>query len=432
MKKLTLFTYFLLILIFFHSINAQVIWEKLKNPAYPDSALISDFKIVKNNLWLASTLDFGLFSSSDQGESWNRIFFQDYYVSSIDVNSKNEIFIDCFYQFYKSTDEGMNWSIIPHDSIIGVPEALQLSYDDNLYGMFDALEIHYIAKLDSLYQWQVVGEFSAGLSHYVKVTEFLIDKFNDIYLSADQLSVPFYYRYTYMGQKGFNNFQLIFNDISKLACNDSGYVFIGNIWNSKLYRSSDGGLTFQELNNWNSNQGIFSIKVINSAELFVGGLTKLFHSVNNGITWHFFNGPDDINGIFSIEEISPGYLAIASKQSIYRNTSILDVENQSDHGDKPNYFSLLQNYPNPFNPSTKIKFTIPLSDNPLLGGARGGLVTLKVYDILGNEIATLVNEEKPEGEYEVEFNATELPSGIYFYKLQAGSFSETKKMILLK
>jgi len=96
---------------------------------------------------------------------------------------------------------------------------------------------------------------------------------------------------------------------------------------------------------------------------------------------------------------------------------------------------LYQNYPNPFNPSTKIKFTIPQS--PLLGGdGRGGLVTLKVYDVLGNEVATLVNEEKPAGEYEVEFNPEssirDPASGVYFYKLQAGSFIETKKMIYIK
>jgi len=96
-----------------------------------------------------------------------------------------------------------------------------------------------------------------------------------------------------------------------------------------------------------------------------------------------------------------------------------------------NSFSLWQNYPNPFNPSTKIKFTIPQS--PLLGGdGRGGLVTLKVYDVLGNEITTLVNEELPAGEYEVEFDASGLTSGIYFYKLKVGDLSDTKKLILLK
>jgi len=101
--------------------------------------------------------------------------------------------------------------------------------------------------------------------------------------------------------------------------------------------------------------------------------------------------------------------------------------------DAPSIFSLEQNYPNPFNPTTKIKYEIPLSP-PLLKGESeaGGFVTLKVYDVLGNEVATLVNEEKPSGTYEVEFGGTNLPSGIYFYQLKTGSFSETKKMVLLK
>jgi hypothetical protein len=88
----------------------------------------------------------------------------------------------------------------------------------------------------------------------------------------------------------------------------------------------------------------------------------------------------------------------------------------------PEAFALEQNYPNPFNPTTKMKYSIPTSE----------FVTLKVYDVLGNEVATLVSEEKPGGSYEVEFTASGLSSGIYFYKLQTSSFVETKKMILLK
>jgi len=87
-----------------------------------------------------------------------------------------------------------------------------------------------------------------------------------------------------------------------------------------------------------------------------------------------------------------------------------------------NNFNLHQNYPNPFNPATTIKYQIP----------EVNFVTIKVYDVLGIEITTLVNEEKPAGRYEVDFDATELTSGVYFYKLEAGSFVETKKMVLLK
>ena len=106
------------------------------------------------------------------------------------------------------------------------------------------------------------------------------------------------------------------------------------------------------------------------------------------------------------------------------------VSVQQTNSDIPDNFLLMQNYPNPFNPSTRIQFSIPSIIASETKQAQ--LVTLKIYDVLGNEVSTLVNEEKPAGSYEVEFNALDLSSGIYFYKLQAGSFIETKKMTLLK
>jgi len=106
---------------------------------------------------------------------------------------------------------------------------------------------------------------------------------------------------------------------------------------------------------------------------------------------------------------------------------ILSVTDADKNLNQPGEFILYQNYPNPFNPSTKIGFRI--SDF--------GFVSLKVYDLLGNEMVTLVNEEKQAGRYEVEFNVDQVSrpenaSGIYFYKLESGSFTKTKKMILLK
>ena len=93
-------------------------------------------------------------------------------------------------------------------------------------------------------------------------------------------------------------------------------------------------------------------------------------------------------------------------------------------------FRLEQNYPNPFNPSTKIKFTIPYVNAS--EAKQSELVTLKVYDVLGTEVVTLLNEKKSAGIYEVEFDARQLPSGIYFYQLRTESFTNTKKMVLLK
>jgi hypothetical protein len=97
------------------------------------------------------------------------------------------------------------------------------------------------------------------------------------------------------------------------------------------------------------------------------------------------------------------------------------VKVESDES-TPDNFVLEQNFPNPFNPSTRISYSI----------AENSFITLKVYDILGNEIATLVNEEKPAGKYDAEFDANNFSSGIYFYRMTAGKLIETKKMILLK
>jgi len=112
---------------------------------------------------------------------------------------------------------------------------------------------------------------------------------------------------------------------------------------------------------------------------------------------------------------------------IYKDSlTIVSVESENNNSLVEQY-NLGQNYPNPFNPSTTIKYSIPTSE----------FVTLKVYSVLGNEVATLVNEEKPAGSYELNFNShsdggQNLSSGIYFYTLQAGSYTQTKKLILMK
>ncbi|HSW55853.1 MAG TPA: choice-of-anchor V domain-containing protein [Ignavibacteriaceae bacterium] len=117
---------------------------------------------------------------------------------------------------------------------------------------------------------------------------------------------------------------------------------------------------------------------------------------------------------------------------------ILILTNADKNLNQPNDFVLYQNYPNPFNPSTKIKFALTpsLSQRERVSAGQER-VTLIVYDALGKEVTTLVDEEKSFGEYEVEFNVAqvsrpEITSGIYFYRLEAGNYTETKKMLLLK
>ena len=117
-----------------------------------------------------------------------------------------------------------------------------------------------------------------------------------------------------------------------------------------------------------------------------------------------------------------GYVYAGTGNGVWRRplTEVTPVE--ENQIPIPSSFNLSQNFPNPFNPSTIISWQSPV----------GSQQTLKIYDVLGNDITTLVNEYKPAGRYETEFNASTLPSGVYFYQLRAGDFVETKKMLLLK
>jgi len=132
----------------------------------------------------------------------------------------------------------------------------------------------------------------------------------------------------------------------------------------------------------------------------------------NRVAVHF--GGEGVGMIMAVDEIRLG------ESWIDVSSPLTAVEGNKN--ELPTDYALYQNYPNPFNPTTVISYQLPVTS----------FVTLKVYDLLGREMATLVNEEIPAGEYEVEFNAPNLPSGIYFYQLKAGQYSETRKMVLLR
>ena len=140
----------------------------------------------------------------------------------------------------------------------------------------------------------------------------------------------------------------------------------------------------------------------------------------NGLTLSLKN-PDLDNSLGENWEASSGYGTPGKINDVF--TSVEDEQTNK----LPNDFALMQNYPNPFNPATKILYQIPNSAD-----LRNQLVTLKVYDILGNEIIALVNKTQNAGYYEVEFNGINLSSGIYFYQLKAGNFVSTKKLVLIK
>ncbi len=136
---------------------------------------------------------------------------------------------------------------------------------------------------------------------------------------------------------------------------------------------------------------------------------------------------DGSSSVTCIDSLFPGYFNLRAEitvgEYVYWTDSVnLIVTGVKDNVPIPLDFKLSQNYPNPFNPSTTLTFVI----------GHSSFVTLKIYDVLGKEVATLINEEKPAGTYEVTWNAGNLPSGVYFYQLKAGSYSATKKLLLLK
>ncbi len=164
--------------------------------------------------------------------------------------------------------------------------------------------------------------------------------------------------------------------------------------------------------------------------------TKNFRLGNNGIIFAKNFGIMEVytqsGNVFYVENL----IGCIINGIVYGDTSLVGINQISS--EIPDKFELQQNYPNPFNQVTKIKFDNPLrkeSFGPSTlseRGDRGGFVKLIVFDVLGREVQTLVNEKLQPGSYEVEWNAADFPSGIYFYSLESGSYKETKRMALIK
>ena len=194
-----------------------------------------------------------------------------------------------------------------------------------------------------------------------------------------------------------------------------------------LFKTTDGGTNWEPQNS-DTTEGLYSIRFVDmNTGWIAGGSGLILHTTDSGSNWTLqTTGTNQYLYSISFPDANNGWVVGSGGTILHTsNGGVTFLEEEA--GEFPTDFSLLQNYPNPFNPSTKISWQSPV----------GSWQTLKVYDVLGNEVATLVNEEKPAGKYEVEFNShsgsvRNLTSGIYFYKLQAGNFVQTKKMILLK
>jgi photosystem II stability/assembly factor-like uncharacterized protein len=213
-------------------------------------------------------------------------------------------------------------------------------------------------------------------------------------------------------------------------------------WDSSgcmIIKTTDGHIWEDQVNPVRGASGtLMAVNALNNLQVWtVGTSGVILHTTDGGENW-FREGEGLSNEmLYGIWVVSPQEVYVTGNdRTLLKYGLLTDLEDQPT---PPTEFKLEQNYPNPFNPSTKIKYTIPTppSSSPLVKGRNEvGFVSLKVYDVLGNEIATLVDEEKPAGSYEVEFQSIvgshQLASGVYYYQLRAGDYLETKKMILMK
>lgn len=199
------------------------------------------------------------------------------------------------------------------------------------------------------------------------------------------------------------------------------YVYLGNM--NGIYRSVNNGNTYTSVFNEDQIYCLYTY----SAYVFAGGNYGVYFSPNGGTTWYPKNQGFPPSGVtITSIVVYPGFdqriLAGDTDGKVWVRyyPQITEAENISS--EVPDKYLLHQNYPNPFNPSTDIKFSI----------SSGGQTKLAVHDLLGKEISVLVNEHMQPGEYTYNWNAGELPGGVYFYTLSSGKFKDTRKMLLLK
>jgi hypothetical protein len=323
---------------------------------------------------------------------------------------------------FQSTDYGQDWSGFPTDltqppNLAHVNSILKIETSSYFWVGTD-LGVYLLPQYYPLGSWI---SYSTGLASgaYTKVRA-LLSANGEIFAGTDNGV------YILNGSTWIQMNNGLTNTNVTALKSTGGYLFAGTSHGSTdgVFVSADTGKT------WTLSKAISVVSCILTigSNIFVGSsgdgvwLTK-----NYGVTWNQVN--DGLGSgayyVLSLGANDQYLFAGTVSSSIWRRplSQMITIPTAVHEMDlQPKTFSLEQNYPNPFNPSTSIRYTI---------GSRQH-VQLKVYGVLGNEVASLVNEEKPAGNYEVNFNAAQLSSGIYFYKLQASSFVETKKMILLR
>jgi photosystem II stability/assembly factor-like uncharacterized protein len=206
---------------------------------------------------------------------------------------------------------------------------------------------------------------------------------------------------------------------------NSNTGFYNGFFTSSLARTVNGGYSWNAGSNGAGNyKNYYNFSFSNTnTGWFIGD--QIIKTTNAGLNWNVMSTSfgSNFKGIHFIDTLN-GWMVSGGGLIIKTTTGGLSGINYIS-SEIPIHFSLSQNYPNPFNPSTKIKFQIPKSST-------AAQTLLYVYDVIGKEIATLANQQLQPGTYEVDWDASAYPSGIYFYTLRNSNFTETKKLILIK
>jgi hypothetical protein len=199
----------------------------------------------------------------------------------------------------------------------------------------------------------------------------------------------------------------------------SGANLVAGVYDKGVYLSTDGGATWSAANTGLTNKAVWCL-VPKGKNIFAGTDGGAFLSTNNGASWTAIN-----SGLSTyIRSLAvTGSDIFAGSVGVWRRSlsEVVSVHPISGGG-LPDRVALEQNYPNPFNPSTRIRYALPKESN----------VVLKVCDVLGRDVKMLVEEKQASGEHEVDLDATTFPSGVYFYRLEAGGYFETKRFVVLK
>ncbi len=359
----------------------------------------------------------GLFRTTDKGENWTKIYdsLKTSITGYLSFSLSGTMFKTIRSVLYKSDNNGYNWTQILNAS------GIEFGKDSTIYAYGQSLNI----SKDYGKTWTSL--FSPGID--TAFTSLKVNSITNTFIAVIRVVFGKYVSY-YLTRStdGGVNWSNCANGINLAyglelkSVNSKGHIFLisGSNYNV-LYRSTDNGDSW--IQSGPQFPGIVRSLVIDSKDrLFaVTSASGIYLSTDNGDTWTTVN-----NGLFSTSTtalvISPdGYSYCGTMYNgIFRISS--STVNINDRITPLRNYNLFQNYPNPFNPNTTISYCLPERGN----------VKLTIYNSLGQVISELVNEEKPAGNFSVQFNAANLPSGVYLYTLKSGGFVETKKLAVVK